>query len=125
MDREDVRKLEEQTRAFALQAIRLHRQLRVDPALWDVARQMSRAANSVAANHRAMGRARSTREFAAKLQTVHEEADEAAHWLGIIKDSADNAEVSALVLQPLSEAERLRNFFGRARATTRERHFSS
>lgn len=125
MDRSDVRTFEAQTRAFAIEAIRLHRLLRIDPALWDVGRQLSRAANSVAANHRSMSRARSTREFAAKLQIVHEEADEAAHWLGIIREAVGDPQLTVSIAELMREAIRLRNFFGSARSTTRRRHFSS
>ena len=117
--------LENRTRAFAISAVKLHRLLLSSPEFWDIARQLNRAANSVAANHRAMSRARSMREFAATLHTVHEEADEAAHWLGILRDCDPKPQVAPSIGQLLSEAEQLRNYFGRARATTRRRHFSS
>ena len=51
-----------------------------------IAKQIVRSATSVAANYRAVCRARSTREFIAKLQIVIEEADETLFWLEIIRD---------------------------------------
>ncbi len=124
MDDSKVRALEDQTQSFAVATIKLQRALKDYPELWDVARQLSRAANSVAANHRAMTRARSTREFAAKLHTVHEEADESAHWLGVIKGCETTPHIASRVAELLSEAVQLRNLFGHARATTRRRYFS-
>jgi four helix bundle protein len=46
-----------------------------------VARQLIKAATSVAANYRAACRARSLAEFAAKIGVVAEEADESEFWL--------------------------------------------
>ena len=48
--------------------------------------QLLRAGTSVAANYRAACRGRSRREFAAKLGTVIEEADEAESWLAATRD---------------------------------------
>jgi four helix bundle protein len=41
----------------------------------------------VGANYRAACRARSKREFIAKLGTVEEEADESAYWIELITES--------------------------------------
>lgn len=46
--------------------------------------QLRDAASSVAANYRAATRARSHREFIAKLGIALEEADESHHWLEFI-----------------------------------------
>jgi four helix bundle protein len=69
-------------------------------------------------------RARSTRKFAAKLHIVHEEADEAAHWLSLLLECVDEDTARPPIRKLLDEAEQLRNIFGRARATTRRRYFS-
>ncbi len=52
-----------------------------------IARQLIRAATSVAANYRATQRARSKAEFIAKLGTVLEEADETQFWLELLSES--------------------------------------
>ena len=46
--------------------------------------QLLRAATSVGANYRAACRARSRKEFIAKMGIVEEEADEAEFWLGLL-----------------------------------------
>ncbi len=123
MDASKKNDIEEETREFGVAIVGHHRALRAHSELWNIAGQLSRAASSIAANHRAMTRARSVREFAAKLHTVHEEADEAAHWLGMLKDCVTDPALSTSVQELLRQAVQLRNFFGRARATTRQRHF--
>jgi four helix bundle protein len=124
VDEATVRHLEDRTRAFAAAAIRLRRLLKERQEFWDLAGQLTRAACSVAANQRAMSRARSTREFAAKLHIVHEEADEAAHWLLLLRDCNGDPSVTAAIETLHEEAIQLRNIFGHARATTRRRYFS-
>jgi four helix bundle protein len=84
-----------------------------------VSAQLGRAAGSVAANHRAMRRARHTREFAAKLQIVNEEADECPLWLQIAEDLCPH--LSERIKPLLKESRELRAIFARARKTTRQR----
>ena len=49
-----------------------------------ISKQIVRSSTSVGANYRASQRARSDREFIAKLQIVLEESDESLYWLEII-----------------------------------------
>ncbi len=51
-----------------------------------IRKQIFRSANSVAANYRAMCRARSDKEKYAKICIVVEEADEAVFWLEVIQE---------------------------------------
>jgi len=51
-----------------------------------VANQLGRAETSVGANYRAVGRAKSAADMAAKLSIVEEEADESAVWLELISE---------------------------------------
>jgi four helix bundle protein len=117
--REGLDQLEARTKQFAIQAIRLCARLEGVTGLRHVAWQLAAASSSVASNHRAMRRARSTREFAAKLQIVNEEVDETAHWLEIAEAilPAPDVELQSL----LREAIELRSIFARARATLRDR----
>lgn len=48
--------------------------------------QLLRAGTGVATNHRAAGRARSDKEFAARLGVVVEEADESEFWLDALRE---------------------------------------
>ena len=108
--------LEARTRRFAVGGIRLFEQLEQFRSLRDAIGQLTSATGSVAANHRAMRRARSRREFAAKLQIVVEEADEAVLWLEIIDQvRPGRPDVQTL----LAEAAELRAIFVTARRTTR------
>lgn len=51
-----------------------------------IRKQIIRSATSVAANYRAVGRARSDKERYAKLCIVVEEADETLFWLEIVEE---------------------------------------
>ena len=66
---------------------------------------MVRSATSVGANYRAACRARSRAEFAAKLGTVLEEADESLYWLEMIRDGGLMSESKLSLL--LREANEL------------------
>jgi len=82
-----VRDLKERTKAFALAIVRL-----VDDLAWSratdvIGRQLLRAATSVAGNCRSARRARSRKEFLAKMGIVEEEADESAFWLELLSET--------------------------------------
>jgi four helix bundle protein len=51
-----------------------------------IVRQLIRSATSAAANYRAACRARSRREFAARLGVVIEETDETLFWLELLEE---------------------------------------
>lgn len=61
-------------------------------------RQLLRSGTSVGANYRAVCRARSTREFIAKMGIVLEEADESCFWMELL---IEGEVVKASRLQPL------------------------
>src|SRR4051794_20282677 len=91
--------LKERTMCFALRVVRFCRTL---PETWEcryVRDQLFRAAASGSANYHASCRARSRREFIAKLGIVVEESDEAAFWLEFAKRSGMS---NSSELQPLS-----------------------
>src|SRR2546422_2253654 len=81
------RDLRERTKAFALDIVRLVQRLPRDRAADVIGRQLLRAGTSVAANYRSARRARSRREFLAKLGVVEEEADESAFWLDLLTEA--------------------------------------
>ena len=66
---------------FALRCVKLAEFFPRTPTGQTVARQLVKAATSVAANYRAACRARSKAEFIAKLGIVEEEADESLFWI--------------------------------------------
>ena len=76
--------LRSRTQAFALEMIRLTDALPRTRSADVIARQVIRSGTSIAANYRAACRARSRREFIAKLGIVEEEADETVFWLDLL-----------------------------------------
>ena len=76
--------LKARTRLFALAIIRLVEDLPRGRAADVIGNQLLRAGTAVGANYRSACRARSRREFAAKMGIVEEEADEAQFWLDLV-----------------------------------------
>jgi four helix bundle protein len=79
--------LRERTKRFAIRIIRLFRALPEKADAQIVGKQLLRCGTSVAANYRAVCRARSKAEFIARLGVVAEEADESLFWLEMIEES--------------------------------------
>ncbi len=101
----DKQELQSRTKQFALRVFKLVDALPRTPAGRAVASQLVRSAASVGANYRAACRARSRAEFAAKLGTVLEEADESLYWLELIRDAKLIPEAKISLL--LKEADEL------------------
>jgi len=76
--------LRDRLTAFAVACIALCGELGHHPQGRRIADQLSDSATSTAANYRAACRARSRREFLAKLGIALEEADETVGWLDIV-----------------------------------------
>lgn len=72
------------TKNFSLLVIDLVEKLPNSISVKAVANQIVRSGTSVGANYRAVCRARSDREFVAKMNIVLEEADETLFWIEII-----------------------------------------
>ena len=110
--------LRARTKRFGFDVIRFVKRLPRGLPVDDVARQLLKAGTSVAANHRAACRARSRREFIAKLGVVLEEADEAEFWLEALADCelAPGVPVAPL----LAEARELRAIFSQSVRTARQ-----
>lgn len=92
------KELKDRTKRFAVNTVRLCREL---PPTLDGRRiggQLIDSSTSVAANYRAACRARSRAEFIAKLGIVLEEVDESLFWLELIIE---------LKLVPLTRADTL------------------
>ena len=77
------KQLKDRTKRFAVDIIRLCRELPTTLDGRTVGDQMIRSGTSVGANYRASCRARSRAEWIAKLGTVEEEADETLFWLEV------------------------------------------
>src|SRR5262245_35629890 len=95
-----ARDLQQRAETFAVDVMKLCRDLPATPEARNIRDQLARSATGIAANYRATCRPRSPAEFLAKLGMVVEEADESHMWLDM---------VLRLQLANSGEAERLRD----------------
>jgi four helix bundle protein len=111
--------LRQRTKQFAIRIVRLFRSLPKTDEARIIGKQLLRAGTSVAANYRAVGRARSKAEFVAKMGVVVEEADETVFWLELVVDTGIMPE--AQVKDLLAEANVLLAIFAASHGTAKAR----
>ncbi|GAB2788371.1 four helix bundle protein [Hymenobacter luteus] len=109
----------QRTKAFALRVMKLTDRLPVTPSGRAAGAQLVRSGMSVAANYRAACRARSQREFAAKLHIALEEADESVLWLELLNEAGTLP--PGKLDELLSEANAIMAILGKAEKTARDR----
>jgi four helix bundle protein len=119
----DENELKQRTKQFALRCLRLVAALPKTVEGRTVAGQLADSSTSVASNYRAACRGRSRAEFASKLGTVEEEADESAFWLEIVMEHGMLPEER--VAQLLKEANELVAIMVASRLTVSSRGGSS
>jgi four helix bundle protein len=112
--------LRARTTAFAVQIVRICRELREKAEARHIADQLSRSGTAIAANYRSATRARSKREFISRLAIAVEEADETLGWLSLVVDAdvhnspaiadaiKENRELLAILSASRKTAERSR-----------------
>jgi four helix bundle protein len=109
--------LRQRTKDFAMPVIRMSQVMPRTREANVINNQILRSATSMAANYRAVGRARSKAEFLAKLGIVLEEADETVFWLELLSETG--------IIKPeklrdlLAEANELVSIFSASRRTAR------
>ncbi len=79
--------LKQRSKQFALRVVKLYQGLPKADEARIIGKQALRSGTSVAANYRAVCRARSKPEFVAKIGIVVEEIDETVFWLELLMDS--------------------------------------
>jgi four helix bundle protein len=109
--------LKARTKQFALRVMKLVGALPRTTVGRAIGGQLVRSGTSVGANYRAACRGRSKAEFAAKLGTVAEEADETCFWLELIIEGELLPEKRVAVL--LEEANALTAIFTSAVRTSK------
>ncbi|ANE49326.1 four helix bundle protein [Flavisolibacter tropicus] len=97
------------TKEFALNIIKLIKEIPSDKIADVLNKQLLRSSTSVAANYRAACRSRSHAEFISKIGIVEEEADESTFWLELISESNTHNSDSLQVL--LKESKELTAIF--------------
>jgi four helix bundle protein len=80
----NAQELRNRTKKFAVDIVRMCRQLPNEWQTRTLGGQLLRSGTAVAANYRAACRGRSDKEFCAKLGVVVEEADESQLWLELL-----------------------------------------
>jgi len=117
--------MKQRTKKFALRILDLADALPHTRSGNVIAGQIVRSGTSVAANYRALCRAKSRADFVNKTSIVEEEADENCFWLELL---IDRGLLSARRVQPLlKEANELTAIFVASRKTTvaRQRPFEN
>lgn len=111
--------LKKRSKQFAIRIVKLFRSLPRTEEARIMGRQVLRAGTSVAANYRAVCRARSKAEFIAKIGVVVEEADETVFWLELLVD----AEIvrDARMRSLMGEANELLAIFAASQRTARRK----
>ena len=84
---EKATELKARTKAFAIRIVNLFRALPRSSDAQTLGKQILRSGTSVAANYRAVCRARSKAEFISKMGSVVEEADETVFWLELLGET--------------------------------------
>jgi four helix bundle protein len=111
--------LKTRTKKFALRNIKLFQSLPKTEEAKIIGKQLLRSSSSVAANYRAVCRARSQAEFIAKLGIVIEEADESVFWLELLIESSIMSETKTNSL--LKEANEILSIMSASKSTLREK----
>jgi four helix bundle protein len=102
LDKADAMKL--RTKQFAIRIVCVVRSLPRTREGDVIGKQLLRSGTAVAANYRAVCRARSHAEFISKVSIVVEEADETVFWLELLSDTGVvTAEKLALLLKEGNE----------------------
>jgi four helix bundle protein len=115
-----ARELEDRTRAFATRVILFCQSLPSTQAAQSISGQLIDSSGSTDSNYRAGCRARTRKEFIAKLGIVVEESDESRGWLRLLVESsictAEAAEAS------IKEADELVAIFVQSEKTARRNY---
>jgi len=111
--------LKKRTKQFATRIVRLYQALPRRDEARVIGRQVLRSGTSVAANYRAVCRARSKAEFISKIGVVVEEIDETVFWLELLVDTGIVAQARMESLQ--EEATELLAIFAASQHTARGR----
>jgi four helix bundle protein len=109
--------LKHRTKAFAIRIVKLFRSLPKTEEARIIGRQVLRSGTSVAANYRAVCRARSKAEFISKIGVVVEEADETVFWLEMLIETKIVA--GEKLAELLKEANELLAIFAASQRTAR------
>lgn len=99
--------MKQRTKRFAIDVWRLCSELPHSREFNSYVNQLIRCSSSVAANYRAVGRAKSKADFINKLKIVEEEGDESQFFLEIIEEINSKEELKAEIKRLIKEADEI------------------
>ncbi|MEQ8359406.1 MAG: four helix bundle protein [Cytophagales bacterium] len=121
----DKHELTRRTREFARRVFKLLDRLPKGQASQVITYQLMKSSSSVAANYRAVNRAKSSIDFRNKIKIVLEEADESNFWLTFIADlellSSEDKELDLLT----KESDELTAIFAASLKTLNNQNLKS
>ena len=118
----DRKTLQQRTKQFHLDVIKLCEGLPKNAAGFETAKQVIRSAGSVGANYRATVRAKSKADFIYKIEIVLEEADESMYWLEVIRDA--DLKTGAEIERLIKEADELTAIFAATDKTAKAKRIN-
>jgi four helix bundle protein len=116
----DANELRGRVKRFAIRIVKYVQTLPKSAEAQEIGKQLVRAGTGVSANYHSASRARSRKEFIARLSIVLEEADEAEHWLVILSEAGIGRGPDQKWL--LDEAGQLRAIYQQSVKTARANH---
>jgi len=114
-----AKELQDRTKRFAIRIVKMFKVLPKTDEARLIGKQVLRSGTSVAANYRAVCRARSKAEFAAKMGVVVEEIDETVFWMELLVET--DIVTDSKMKELISEANELLAIFAASRSTARRR----
>jgi four helix bundle protein len=116
-DRKLTEAMKARTKKYSLRIIKVFRVLPKTDEARLIGKQLFRAGTSVAANYRAVCRARSKADFVSKIGVVVEEADESLFWMELLVE-AEIVKKEELALL-MKEGNELLTIFAASQITSR------
>lgn len=99
--------MKHRTKQFAIDVWRLCSQLPHSREYNSFVNQLIRCSSSVAANYRAVSRAKSKADFINKLKIVEEEGDESQFFLEVLFEINSNQELTTEIKRLIKEADEI------------------
>jgi four helix bundle protein len=118
------KELQDRTKQFAINVFKFVDTVEKSKAIDVVSYQILKSSSSVAANYRAVCRAKSNADFINKLRIVNEEADESLFWLEFINEleiKVNKIELKSLI----KEANELVSIFTSSLKTSNQKNLKS
>ena len=100
-NKEFGKKLEERTKVYAFNILKLSSLLPNTPEARVIRNQVTKSGTSIGANYREANRARSESDFSNKIKICESETNETIYWLEIIQDLkwCNNDQISTMIME--------------------------